>query len=391
MPATNAPTLYVVAVNPKDLESSFVRAHLERLPARTVPVHGYVPSLGAGPLLSDGVMPKGLRKVARWVRRQPWSEEITRSYVAAFRAKPAAVLAEYGPTGVRVVDACRRARLPLVVHFHGYDASVRSVLAEHEEGYRRVFSEADAIIAVSRAMRQTLVDLGAPPQKVHHCPYGVDCGVFQPVDVAASPPTFLAVGRLVEKKAPHLTVLAFAQVHREYPAARLRLIGDGPLMGACRDLVTALDLDFAVTLLGDLPHARVQQEMQRARAFVQHSVQAMNGDCEGTPNAILEAGASGLPVVATRHAGIPDVVVEGETGFLVDERDVPLMARRMARLAGDGDLAGRMGHAARRHVASHFAIESRLAGLWSVIETAIETRTRRRPAPGRAPMAVAVD
>ena len=138
---------------------------------------------------------------------------------------------------------------------------------------------------------------------------------------------------MVEKKAPHLVLATFARVLRECPDARLHFIGDGALLGVCRDLAAALGIDHAVTFLGAQPHDIVEREMRQARALVQHSVIASNGDSEGTPVAILEAGAMGLPVVATRHAGIPDVVADGVTGFLVEERDVCGMATHMLALA----------------------------------------------------------
>lgn len=362
------PTVYVVGVNPRDLEASFIRPHIERLPADTVAIHSYVPTMGSQAILSQALVPRLLRKVERTLRRQPWSEEITRGYLQAFSRRPAVVLAEYGPTGVRLIEACERAGLPLVVHFHGYDSSVHKVLQEHRDSYPRLFAAAAAIIAVSRAMERALIELGAPPAKVHYCPYGVDCDRFHPGDVAKAPPVAVAVGRLVEKKAPYLTILAFARAHRDHPDARLRMFGDGPLLGPCRDIVAALGLEHAVTFHGDQPHGVIRDEMRAARCFVQHSVQALNGDSEGTPNAVLEAGASGLPTIATRHAGIADVVRDGETGFLVDERDVAGMAAALSRVFADPALAARVGRAAREHIASEFGIERRLAALWAVIE-----------------------
>jgi len=381
-PATDRPTVYVVAVNPNDLRLSFVRPHLERLPARTVAIDGYVPSIDSRPVLSDRVGARLGRKLWRLVRRQPWEEEITAGYVAAFRDRPAAVLAEFGPTAGRLVEPCRRAGLPLIVHFHGYDTSVRAVLDEHRENYRRLFNTAAALIGVSRAMCETLINMGAPAERVHYCPYGVDGSVFTPGDVERSSPVALAVGRFVDKKAPHLTVLAFAEAQRRHPRARLRMIGDGALFGSCVDLVSALGLNEAVTFLGQQPHSVIAAEMRQARCFVQHSVQAWNGDSEGTPNSVLEACASGLPVVATRHAGIPDVVVEGGTGFLVDERDVTAMARRLGELFDDPRRAAQLGRAGRRRIETHFSIDDRIAQLWSIIERVIPGRpeTAARPA-----------
>jgi colanic acid/amylovoran biosynthesis glycosyltransferase len=375
MAASSRPTLFVVAINPLDLTASFVRPHVERLPANTVPIDGYVPAIGSRPILPADPLARLARKIERTLRRQPWEEEITLAYQRAFSvAGPAAVLAEFGPTAVRLIEPCRRAGVPLIAHFHGYDSSVRAVLDEHRDRYPRMFEFASAIIGVSRAMCAKLVALGAPPEKVHYSPYGVDCDRFRPADAAAAPPIAVAVGRLVEKKAPHLTILAFADVYRRNPSARLRIIGDGPLLGPCADLAAALGLGEAVTFLGALGHDVINEEMRGARCFVQHSVEAANGDCEGTPNSIIEAGASGLPVVATRHAGIPDVVIEGETGFLVDERDASGMARHLSQLLDDPALAGRMGRAAHQHVTSVLPIEKRLAHLWSIIEASIDGR-----------------
>jgi glycosyltransferase involved in cell wall biosynthesis len=105
----------------------------------------------------------------------------------------------------------------------------------------------------------------------------------------------------------------------------------------------------------------VQAQMAEALAFVQHSVTAPNGDMEGTPVAVLEAGAAGLPVIATRHAGIPDVVIEGETGLLVDEHDVEGMAAMMIRLAEMPETAMEMGSAARKRVREHFSMEQHIS------------------------------
>src|SRR5689334_8820442 len=162
MATTPSPVVYVVAVNRLDLATSFIRPHIDRLPADTVAVHGYVPTIGSEPALSQSPLSRLGRKVRRAIHRQPWEEEIVLGYLRAFDRRPAVVLAEFGPTAVRLIEPCRRARLPLVAHFHGYDISVRAVLDEHREGYQRLFQAAAAIIAVSKAMRAALIKMGAP-------------------------------------------------------------------------------------------------------------------------------------------------------------------------------------------------------------------------------------
>jgi len=231
----------------------------------------------------------------------------------------------------------------------------------------RLFEQATAIIANSRTMERELLDLGARREKLHYVPNGVDPDRFPAGAPAEAPPTFLAVGRFAEKKGPQLTIAAFASVHRAHPEARLRMIGDGGIRGVCQDLAQGLGVGKTVTFLGAQPHEIVAEEMRRARAFVQHSVVASDGNSESMPNAILEAGASGLPVVATRHAGIPEVVVDGETGFLVEERDVEGMARRMTRLILEPELAAELGRAGRRRMQESFSIDSRIARLWEII------------------------
>lgn len=364
------PRLCVVTGYEPSLSETFIRAHLEGLPAQTTLVCGWPLKSGGRRVLSP--FGRAYHKTLRAFTGAGIARELTDSYVKVFRALRAdAVLVEYGDTGAQVFEACRRAGIPLVVHFHGYDASVRSVLEEHRDLYPEMFRVACAVVAVSRAMQRKLISLGASPEKVHYNPCGIDLAEFSGAEPAQAPPVFLTVGRFVEKKAPQLTLAAFAELFASESRARLRMVGDGPLLEECRELATRLGVAGAVEFLGGRAHAEVRAEMRAARCFVQHSVEAANGDCEGTPVGILEAAASGLPVVATRHAGIPDVVVEGETGLLVEERDASGMAAHMLKLARDAELAGRMGRAARLHAVENFSMERSTGKLWSIIESCI--------------------
>lgn len=360
-------TLAIVLPYAPAPSETFITNHIVNLPAKIVTVQGWRPSIEGRTVLS---FPQLIfHKVLRSLSGQGLGRETTAAYVKAFRGhRVAAVLAEYGTTGVMTVDACRQLHIPLIVYFFGYDASVTSVLEEHAESYRRMFQEACAIIAISRSIRRRLVSLGAPPEKVHYIPCGADCGQFAGASPADAPPLFLAVGRFVEKKAPHLTIRAFAMVHSAHPSARLRMIGDGPLWNECRELARTLGVAEAVEFLGTQTHSVVGSEMQQARCFVQHSVAAASGDCEGTPVGILEAGGSGLPVISTRHSGIPDMVIEGETGFLVDEGDVEGMAKHMLHIAEDPALAARLGQASRKRIEEHFSLAGTISALWEVIE-----------------------
>lgn len=374
------PTLNVCLVHLDRDEPSetFIRDHAARLPCRVATVHGSADRplyLDGVPLVGSSPGVRGCRLGRRALLRAVGADMLAARYTPEFRtalrrSRANVVLAEFGPVGVQAMDACRAAGVPLVVHFHGYDASARTVVTRHSRSYRRLFAEAAALVVPSQALRLRLLSLGAPPGKTHASANGVDCSRFaagHPEDVG---PVFVAVGRFVDKKAPQLTIEAFAQVLASHPSVRLRFIGGGPLRERCEELARSR-CGSAVEFLGVQPHEAVVRELQAARAFVQHSVVAADGDMEGMPVSVIEAGASGLPVVSTRHSGIADVVVDGVTGFLVDEGDVAAMAARMAELATRPALAGALGRAARRRVERRFGIDATIARLHGILEDAV--------------------
>lgn len=299
--------------------------------------------------------------------------------LAAFLAQSGAksVLVETGLMGAFVHEACEQAKLPFVVHFHGVDAFGRELLERWLPRYRRFFQSAASVLAVSRAMHAQLLQLGADPSRTLLAPYGVAVDLPALAQPAKAPPHFVAVGRFVEKKAPQLTLQAFAAVHRALPEARLVMIGDGPLLAGCRQWTADNGLADAVTFAGVCSREEVSRRMAAARAFVQHSMVAANGDSEGLPLAVLEAGAHGLPVVSTRHAGIPDAVREGVDGFLVAEKDVAAMAESMLRLAQDGELAARLGTSFRERVVAHYSRQGSLVRLAEILRAAAENRSAK--------------
>ena len=283
------------------------------------------------------------------------------------RNKIDVVLAEYGLIGAAVFKACKKFKLPLVVHFHGSDAYTHEVIDRYKEKYKEMFDYSSAVIAVSRHMTEQLIRLGAPREKVFYSPYGVDIDKFQQGGSLTAPMQVIAVGRFVEKKAPYLTILAFRKVLRRLPEARLIMVGSGMLHDVCHRLIESLHIQDRVELKGVLSHNEVAELMRQSRIFVQHSLVPASGDCEGTPVAVLEAAASGLPVVSTRHAGITDAVLHGKTGFLVDEGDIDAMAEYLYRLLSNAELASQMGTNARAHVSENFNV-SNLEKLRRILE-----------------------
>jgi glycosyltransferase involved in cell wall biosynthesis len=269
--------------------------------------------------------------------------------------------------------------VPLVVIFHGFDAFQDITLQTYFEAYQQLFMTAAALVVVSEPMREQLIKLGAPPDRIQLNSCGVDPSAFIAAEPGSAPPTFLAVGRFVGKKGPLHTIDAFARVHQRQPESRLRMIGSGPLLAECRARADQLGLAEAITFLGDCPHATVQEQMHQVHTVVQHSLRCVSGNQEGTPVALIEAQMAGLPVVSTLHAGIPAVVIHGRTGFLVAEGDVEGMAAAMLRLAKEPALAASMGVAARGHALEHHTLDRHIRALADTLQHAIASAAP--PAP----------
>ena len=372
------PNICVILPSPPGYSETFLQAHMDNLATAINYLQDY-------PIDIEDVFPK--QRYSRWTEqlvhtlRVWWHRYVVNPVkkisVRSFLRKRNidVVLAEYGMTAIGAASVCKELNIPLVVHFHGYDAYQTEVLDRHQRAYQRTFDYASAIIAVSKHMREQLVMLGAPAEKIFYNPYGVDVDKFKQAPVLTSPPTVISVGRFVEKKAPYLTIIAFKKVFEKLPDARLVMVGTGPLHDVCDNLIKALHIKHAVELKGALDHDQVAALMQQSRVFVQHSLLPASGDSEGTPVAILEAGAAGLPVVSTKHAGISEVVIHGETGFLVEEGDVDAMSDHIYQLLLDPNLATDMGQKARAHVIANISMERSIESLRNILEECLFRRS----------------
>lgn len=354
--------LAIVSPNKYKYSETFIHGHVRELPFQKFLLHGgYLPTA-----VSDSLEgPDQSLAYAPWWQRKPSEEDALKTGLRRFlmREKIGILLAEYGPTGVAVMETCRDLDLPLVVHFHGYDAYRQDILGEQGQQYPQLFNLASALVVVSEDMRRQIIGLGAPAEKVHLIPYGVDPLMFTQTDVAANPQLLVGIGRFTAKKAPQLTIKAFARIAEEHPDAQLHLAGEGNLLEECQTLVAEMGLVDRILFPGRLSPEAVANLLSRARGFVQHSIRPEDGDSEGLPLAVLEAMATGLPVVATRHAGIPDAVRDGKEGLLCSEKDVAAMAENMGKILGDAGYAAQLGGNGQERVQTYFTRERYLGDL----------------------------
>lgn len=301
------------------------------------------------------------------LRGQPAISPQYKALIKSFRKeKIDIVYAEYGITGVAILEICKKLNLPLIVNFHGYDLSEYSVLEAYKEAYQSLFEYASNIIAVSKVMVDKLIDLGCNPNKIVYTPCAPENSFFD-IKPEYTENSFLFVGRFVDKKAPYYTILAFKKVLEKYPNAKLYMAGEGPLLNTCINLSNYLKINQQILFLGKCTHKELMSYYTKVKGYVQHSITSSNGDMEGTPVAILEASAAALPVVSTLHAGIPDVIINKETGLLVHEHDVDGMAQNMIHLLEDEQIVKAMGNNGRRNVQENFNMKIHLQKLNSLI------------------------
>jgi len=261
------------------------------------------------------------------------------------------VLGEFLDQFLDFVPLLDRMGLPYVVQGHGIDLSAalrKPGMAERYLGYK----SARALLTRCEFHRQRLINLGLPAEKIHVNFGGVDVPAQPPQHGPDASKRFLAIAYLVPKKGPIYLLEAFRLAAAQDREITLDIVGGGPLFPAVSQFVHACGLIDRVRLHGVASEETKQRLLRECGVFVQHSVtDSETGDEEGLPAAIQEAMAHGMAVVSTRHAGIPEAVVENETGFLVDERNVADMARAFLRVTPSASVFGRAGyqHAVSRH------------------------------------------
>jgi colanic acid/amylovoran biosynthesis glycosyltransferase len=276
--------------------------------------------------------------------------------------KADAIIAHFGPTGVLATNLRSLGLLegPIFTVFHGYDLSRHSVLARHAGDYRRLFASGERMLPISTCWAQKLEALGCAPDKIQVHRMGVDTDSFrfEPPVVAAPLQgrtlRVVTVARLVEKKGVIYLCQAVARLAQRHIRVELEVIGDGPLQAELEGFVAEHALGTHVFLRGRRDKAYVQAALGRADVFALPSVTAADGDQEGIPVSLMEAMASGVPCLSTVHSGIPELIEDGLSGWLVPERDVEALADRLASIQrGDYDLAA-IAQCARTTVETRF-------------------------------------
>ncbi len=296
--------------------------------------HAWMPPKGKKSTRSEklALLAAKVRNIAKHrTARVPYGQ--IRNDLVTFLDKtaPDAILAEFGNVGLRIAPVAKQIGLPVFTYFRGADASSQLRIPLRAAGYRRMMGHLDGVFSVSQFLLDELAATGVRHANSHVVPSGVNTDLFVPSKKKKG--SFLTVGRFVEKKRPDITVKAFCLNAQKTDGISLDMVGDGPMLDQCKSIVQDFEMGHRVTFHGARPHPYVQEMLGQSEVFLQHSVRAKNGNTEGLPTAIQEAMSCGLAIVSTRHAGIPEAVIEGENGHLVEEGDFDGFTAAIGRVA----------------------------------------------------------
>mgnify|MGYP001562664632 FL=1 len=260
----------------------------------------------------------------------------------------------------------------LVTVFHGYDIS--SYLRKHGHAvYNSLFMKGDMFLPISERWKNRLIELGCSEQKIVVHRMGIDTGKFcylprKPVKDGKV--RLLTVARLIEKKGVQYAVQAVADVLKRYSNIEYNIVGDGPAKNTLEGLIEELNVGNNVKLLGWRHQEEIIELMKHTDVFIAPSVVGGDGDEEGIPVVLMEALAQGMPVLSTQHSGIPELVQDGESGFLVPERNVEALADKLEFLIKHPEIWSEMGRKGRKHVERYFDIDklnNRLVELYQLL------------------------
>ncbi len=328
--------------------------------------------------------------------RTLWQAAVNRVFEAALgirRRKLANVVREhdvalihahFGPAGYRALPLRRATGLPLITAFYGADAcQIPNLAPRWRHRFKKLFKEGDLFLAEGNHMKEILVSLGCPREKVIVQHLGVDLSLIpfmprRPSDDGLV--NIIIVGTFREKKGIPYAVKAFAKVARDHPNIHLTIVGDGKVGSELEikadilKTIAAESLTDRIHITGYIPYKEFLREVECAHICLAPSVVAADGDAEGgAPVCLIEMSASGLPVIATRHCDIPEVIIDGKSGFLVPERNVEALADRLHFLVEHPEIWESMAIAGRRHIEENYSLTVTIPRLESIYDNLLHS------------------
>ena len=296
----------------------------------------------------------------RELRDKPWqiSGGELRALLEILRKTDAELLHIYfGQIAVHLLPLIRAWPKPSIVSFHGADVMVDMNKPAYREATRQMLDAVKLVLVRSESLQRAVIHLGCDESKIQIQRTGIPLDEF-PFRERSIPQNgawrFVQSGRLIDKKGLPVTLRAFANFLRRYPDAALTIAGEGPLLGQLQDLARELKIDNRVSFAGFISQEQLRDVYYGSHIFVHPSETGPDGNQEGIPNSMLEAMASGLPVFATEHGGIPEAINHGVSGVLVPERDDEELAWALVNAVEDPGFLWRIARSGAEMVQDNF-------------------------------------
>jgi colanic acid/amylovoran biosynthesis glycosyltransferase len=272
---------------------------------------------------------------------------------------PKLIHAHFGGTGVASLALKRKLNIPLSTYFYGYDVGV----GKHKEFlktlYKDLIKEGDLFLALSNDMKNDLINIGFPSEKIEVLHLSVNVDLFKPTQKKESGKIiFTTVGRFHKFKGAQDAISAFAKVHSIHKNIELHIVGDGTYVNSLKHQVNSLNLENSIIFINNFvaknPRKVVLNEISNCDVFLHTTFQNESGVKTGTPVVLMEAQACAKPCISTFYAGIPEIVKNNETGFLVIQRDIDEIASSMIKLINNEKLRNTLGSNGRKHIMKEF-------------------------------------
>jgi colanic acid/amylovoran biosynthesis glycosyltransferase len=286
----------------------------------------------------------------------------------------------FGHTGVHLLPFLRNWTGPSLVSFHGMDIMPRPNEPGYDARLRELLQALPMVLARSKSLATRLVELGCDPQKIriNRTAIPLDAFPFRERSIPRGGAWRLAqASRLIEKKGIDDALRAFAKFRATHAAATFTIAGEGPMREKLETLARELGVAEAVTFSGFQSQAQLRALYEASHIFIHPSRTTGGLDQEGIPNSMLEAMASGLPIVATLHGGIPEAVEDGISGLLTAESDPEGLCASLLALTSSPARHNAMGPAAARSVRHLFEHSASIAALESFYDELIESHRRK--------------
>ncbi len=322
-----------------------------------------------------------------------------RRFDRLFRERQFALVhAHFGTGGCYALPFAERHDLPLVVTFHGYDVAVfrdwwrfSPVFWPYAVRSKALLRYMALGLCASDELRELLFELGVPREKLVVHRLGLELSRFSPSQHDRKTARVLMVGRFIEKKGFAYGIRAFAKARQDGADVRLDIVGSGKLESKLRQLADDLKLGQSLRWLGSLSSSQVAKQLSTSDILLAPSVVASNGDRDSGLMVAKEACASHVVPIGSRHGGIPEIIDDGKTGYLVPERDVSGMAAHIVRLAGSAELRRELGRAGREKMEREYDNRQRVQVLEERYDEVVDAwRDRHREGAAAAPQGLRV-